>query len=184
MPIVNSANFPDIPKEVLAEYPYAAIYANSENSTYALGVSKKEWCYVHSDISGINFSVCYGQGTIKAYVLNDGNWASETEVKEGYFNLSKVYPVWSNHNIYKATAFDTSTLEATIGTELYYTERENLGGLWFPKLPNGIFGAYPYGYIIKAVYNDTKYYLISSDKELMYGSAELCDKLGFTNANG
>lgn len=182
---IGDTVLPPIPEDVLAEYPYAVICTN--DSVHTLAFSRKEWCRVDNSLTGVGFAMLYGQETARIYELSNSAWIENTTDEFIYLNLSKAYPEWSNHNIYKAAAFNKETYEVTIGTELYYTERENLNGLWLPKLPEGIFDTNSYGYIIEILLTDEdkpRYYLLNNSAELLYGTVELWATLGLTPESG
>ena len=80
--------------------------------------------------------------------------------------------VWSNYDIYTATAYDDVNKVPTAGTEVYFSERQNFNGVWLPKISEDVLAEYPCGVIIHSVGTSGEMYgLIVTSNPCKYMSA-------------
>ena len=110
----NGVLLPEIPADVLAQYPYAWIQVNLESRTYNLVVSKSLWYYKGSS-NGQDSANCpttpnhyYSIGMDSYEDANE--WPYNTSFsgafKLGYNNTR--YVLWSNHDIPNGSATSTT----------------------------------------------------------------------------
>lgn len=173
---------PAIPEDVLAQYPYTIIIHGSYGDNYAVMACDSAFYYATKEVSGITYAdgVLVGQsgiGVVYACSAGATEWTRDEENNEVFSPIGElvmggtaygVYTlVWANHDICIATAF-TSPTDVTIGTEVYFSERQNFNGVWLPKIPNGFETSYPYVLILdtKVTYTDYAKQLGFSDYEL------------------
>ena len=98
----NGVLLPEIPADVLAEYPYAVIAVNESNMQYQMLLSKSVWYSngtMATNDSGDNEPFLY------AYA-GDTAWTTGTPGNYG-FTFSTRPLVWSNHNIPNGSAMAT-----------------------------------------------------------------------------
>lgn len=132
---VNGVTLPDIPSEVLEQYPYAVIYKETRPAGtiyYALCVSKTAMLYMSKEVSGDTSgaeAVIYNTYAYRAFYDSDtSEWGDLAVFNNGYVDYegqmgvavgtfqNYVYEwVYTNHDIYEATAINTSTGEITLG---------------------------------------------------------------------
>lgn len=182
MTLCNGAVLPDISADILTDYPYACIMSISSESdtTYMLMVLTEETILIPKDVSSAENDMWYQANPCNSitYTAVDSNWvqdgmntSAKAECPIGTMNGETYTLLWSNHDVYIATAFDKTTGETTVGTEIYFVEYKELNGVWFPKIPKDFENSYPYEIIVKieVVYTDEhkESYPNVSD-ELMY----------------
>lgn len=148
--IVNGVTLPDIPADVLAQYPYAVIVKMDCGSykSYNLCVSTDVFFYLNESLASELLDVDY------ALVVSNGSGYGDTGAGDGYcyigdsitgnewifkdtgrgatspidsgLNSNANYPtalVWANHDVYEITSIDTSTGEFVTG-EIYFPNSE------------------------------------------------------------
>lgn len=109
----NDVLLPEIPSDVLAEFPYAVINLGSDGVTYALWVAENPWYFV-SDLYGSKLKISQSCKNQK-YLVNETGWVlSETYTDAGGIGLGSGM-VWSSHNIPKGSA--TATDIYFVGSE-------------------------------------------------------------------
>lgn len=166
---------PAIPEDVLAEYPYTAIFKieMSDGTVGFIGILSKSAFYfcktgVVNDAQSNDMVISLNTSGAKEFEFFDGN----TGWGEGYDSgglciigsdipatndtTCTVGIVWSNHDIQEVTEVNGETGEFTTATEVYFSERQNFNGVWLPKIPDGFEVSYPYVLInkIKMTYSD------------------------------
>jgi hypothetical protein len=137
--IINGVTLPDIPADILAEYPYAVIVHTSYGGDqYILVACDSTFYYVSKELSGSPYgdgSVVgkSGVGVVYGWQNSSTEWTQTDEevfIPVGELILSGtlygVYTlVWANHDVCIATSF-TSPTEVTIGTEVYFPNSESV----------------------------------------------------------
>ena len=105
----NSVVLPEIPADVLAQYPYAWIRLGSDGKTYDLILSSYSWYFTDKLLTQSSKYVWY-TATIEA-----GCWVYKTTYTDiGGFNLGGGL-IWSNHDIPNGSA---------TATEIYFEGSE------------------------------------------------------------
>ena len=96
----NGVILPEIPADVLAEYPYAWIIGG--NSTMLL--LSKNGSYV-SAVTDSNFTINAPSGGRIAFTLEENTWGEGiVKTTSGSWNFPVSYPFWSNHDIPNGSA--------------------------------------------------------------------------------
>ena len=139
--IVNGVTLPDIPAEVLEQYPYAVMFHRDETDGWVLAVAVSEYAYLLGDLidtsmEGIRFVTSSGAGASFSCYQDSTAWnqtatheAGENLLTIGAVNLetgvesTTMAVVWANHDIYKVTSIDFSTGEFVTG-EIYFPNSE------------------------------------------------------------
>ena len=105
----NDVLLPEIPADVLAQYPYAWIRLGSDGKTYDLILSLYSWYFTDKLLTQSSKYVWY-TATIEA-----GQWVYKTTYTDtGDFNLAGGL-IWSNHDIHNGSA---------TATEIYFEGSE------------------------------------------------------------
>lgn len=74
--------------------------------------------------------------------------------------------VWSNHDICVVTEMDYENgIASTVGTEVYFSERQNFNGVWLPKVPADVLAEYLYDVVSIVTNGDTQKYLLTGAVE-------------------
>lgn len=138
---VNGVTLPDIPADLLANYPYAVIFdilveheGELTTSAYYLYVSTSEFIYGNKGLMSGEYenyelvgSMANGKTASYTGILSDWNVSSD-EVPAGSLMMpignssgssSVIKLIWSNHDIYELTKLDLET------------GRYNFGGMYF-----------------------------------------------------
>ena len=135
--------FPPFPQGLLETHPYAivqSVYTVSNNKDYytlLLTASKEPIIYFPPEMGGNTRPLIianYDPFMKYKYVFGtDSAWSlmSDTSLEDSIevygVDMTPMAIVWLNHNIMKASAYDTSTGVATAGTEVYaYGDTEAL----------------------------------------------------------
>lgn len=181
--IVNGVTLPDLPAELLAEYPYAVIGIQTESdgsTSYVFGASVSEFTFVSKELNtqyGADYLLSKGSTYAISYCGKNGSeWIDVTaEVTETFSACVCPCPiVWSNHDIY--TAVFSSGSGFVPGTELYYPACQNFNGVWLPKIPADVLASYPNAIITLAKNNTLgteTYAFWASSTEFIYLSQEV-----------
>ena len=181
--IVNGVTLPDLPAELLAEYPYAVIGTQTESdgsTSYVFGASVSEFTFVSKELNtqyGADYLLSKGSTYAISYCGKNGSeWIDVTaEVTETFSACVCPCPiVWSNHDIY--TAVFSSGSGFVPGTELYYPACQNFNGVWLPKIPADVLASYPNAIITLAKNNTLgteTYAFWASSTEFIYLSQEV-----------
>ena len=159
----NGVLLPEIPSDVLANYPYCWIRYDGANSKYNLIFSKTPWFYTGTNLSKgtSDNSPYYSIGFSEQESATTWGTATNSTLEFGLATNRTV--LWSNHNIPNGSA--TSPNIYFYGSEpidklikYYYN------GVLLPELPYDALVMYPYACIRKN--NDSGYYdLIFSKKQ-------------------
>ena len=105
----NGVVLPEIPADVLAQYPYAWIRLNSDGNTYDLILSPYTWYYSNNLLTQNSTYVWYTS------TASTTEWTYKTSYTDnGSFNLDGGL-VWSNHDIPNGSA---------TATEIYFEGSE------------------------------------------------------------
>ena len=97
----NGVVLPEIPADVLAQYPYAWIRLNSDGNTYDLILSPYTWYYSNNLLTQNSTYVWYTS------TASTTEWTYKTSyTDDGSFNLGSGL-VWSNHDIPNGSATAT-----------------------------------------------------------------------------
>lgn len=118
----NGVLLPEIPQDVLAEYPYCWIRKNTTSGNYDLVFGKQSWYYNNNGV------YCQNETDEKWYTIpiatsTDATAWNFNKNATGYFSVDTArFVFWSNHNIPNGSA--TSTTIYFVGTYL------------IPELPN------------------------------------------------
>lgn len=113
---VNGVTLPDIPSDVLAQYPYAVIFAIPDTTEYVL-ISTTALLF-YGEYSGIRYIVSTGACDV---FLLQVNTANETEwidngsgSEEPYVAPINNYEIgWANYDVFYATLNDDGTITPT-----------------------------------------------------------------------
>jgi hypothetical protein len=197
MNICGLLNVPDIPTEILTEYPYAAIVEiemSTGDTGYLSLLSKSPFYYAESGkINGHDQDEIISLNTEGAYEMEYSEEVSEWTngmVGSGFCILGSVSVsgditasisvIWSNHDVFKVNDVNSSTGEFTVDTEIYFHEYQNFNGVWLPKIPEDITEKNPYQ-IMVLITSSTLYgyALVAADKEFMFGRVDVVGALGF-----
>lgn len=181
--IVNGVTLPDIPAEILKQYPYAVIGTQTESdgsTSYVFCASVSEFTFVSKELNtqyGADYLLSKGSTYAISYCGKNGSeWIDVTaEVTETFSACVCPCPiVWSNHDIY--TAVFSSGSGFVPGTELYYPACQNFNGVWLPKIPADVLASYPNAIITLAKNNTLgteTYAFWASSTEFIYLSQEV-----------
>ena len=194
---IGDVVLPDIPEDVLAEYPYVFItyMSNVSYSQYMLMASASK-SYRANGILFDETDTTDSTGNLDAgvlYFMSENAWSKGMDVTAGSFFMpngsleSSTYTVvWANHDIYEATAIDTSARTITSG-EVYFSERQNFNGVWLPKIPDGFFDEKPNGILFRLDTTQngnttSQYFLMHDQSGFMFFPAAITgqDSLVFT----
>ena len=132
----NGVELPDIPEEVLANYPYVMIfnyYANTlGGKAYALVASKDEcvavpYSFILSTskgtiIFGSSKGSSYSNMCVYFYTIGESTAWKVNQSSTSMWSFSdpnNTYPVWSNHTVYLATSIDKSDYSCIVSSEVY-----------------------------------------------------------------
>lgn len=157
---------PDIPNDVLAECPYIVISSITDGTVtaYTATASAARLSYVHDSLTGNGYD-CLLSNELTNYYMYITNADDTAWEQQGFASENIAFhlvgnamgiihtPLWSNHDIFVATAIDTETgLVTEVGTEIYFPSsvKSNFilpDGTELPPLPEGCFEKYPYGMI-------------------------------------
>ena len=139
--IVNGVTLPDIPAEVLEQYPYAVMFHRDGTDGWVLAVAVSEYAYLLGDLidtsmegrrvvtssgAGASFS-CYQDST--AWNQTATHEAGKNLITIGSVNVetgvesTTMAVVWANHDIYEVTSIDFSTGEFVTG-DIYFSNSE------------------------------------------------------------
>ena len=139
--IVNGVALPDIPADVLEQYPYAVMFHRDETDGWVLAVAVSEYAYLLGDLidtsmeglrvvtssgAGASFS-CYQDST--AWNQTATHEAGKNLITIGSVNVetgvesTTMAVVWANHDIYEVTSIDFSTGEFVTG-DIYFSNSE------------------------------------------------------------
>lgn len=119
----NGVLLPDIPEDLLVEYPYAVIAHNSSKEAYVLLLSDAIYGHIDGSLVGGSGKLVGSLNAGMMYVSDGSNWSQETELSVGdnMFAVSNsLVVVWANHDIYEITSIDLSTGEYTTG-DIYFS---------------------------------------------------------------
>jgi hypothetical protein len=102
----NGILLPDIPEDVLAEYPYCWIRRDGSKKNYDLIFGKQPWYF-----NGMTAIVCEGEKlyySIPIETASDATeWTNETHTSSNFAITSLYWVMWSNHDIPKGSATAT-----------------------------------------------------------------------------
>ena len=160
---IGDVVLPPIPADVKEKFPYLMIeklYNSNDGTMYGLLGTKLETVFVSKEMDGA--ADCTGSLYTTQPCLS--SWL--TYVGDGWMPLGEIDNVapiihigggtkneivWSNYDIYTATAYDDVNKVPTAGTEVYFSERQNFNGVWLPKISEDVLAEYPCGVIIHGV---------------------------------
>lgn len=171
---INGVTIPDLPADVLAQYPYVLIFqANTTKdsteylTTYYATCAKGPIAYIPSElthyasltgVNGMFASDVLGDATCE-YVVGESAWTvKSTEpnseiigtIDGAYDNAGLYfasYPKWTNHTIYVADTYDSSTKPDTYTlTDKVYTPGMGIMNSLddYPPIPDDLSYSYPY----------------------------------------
>ena len=105
--ISHGVLLPEIPQDVLAEYPYCWIRKDGDNSKYNLVFSKTKWYYNNGLSKGTSDNIPYYSITFSECDTAE-EWTN-VEYSANSFGISATRTViWSNHDIPNGSATSTS----------------------------------------------------------------------------
>lgn len=165
---VNIEGVPDVPADILVNFPYAVISNVTVNSSsyYLLVASVSEFYYVPKGVL-MSSEVIGTLGNARAYTVKNGSWSQEAEYEAGnaYATLGNLGEntnadlSWSNHDIYIVDRVNASTGEYELG-RVYFQNSEYTGdngdftvthyyynGVLLPEIPPEVLTEYPYCWI-------------------------------------
>lgn len=165
---VNIEGVPDVPADILANYPHTVISEVTVNSNryYVLVASVSEFYYVPKGVL-MSSEIIGTLGNARAYTVKNGSWSQEAEYEAGtaYATIGNLGEntnadlVWSNHDIYIVDRANTSTGEYELG-RVYFQNSEYTGdngdftvthyyynGVLLPEIPPDVLTEYPYCWI-------------------------------------
>jgi hypothetical protein len=184
---IGDAVLPPIPEDVKEKFPYISIVSVDDPSgptMYAMLGAKLKTVFVPKEMSGTAADCDGGLYTeqlclAQMFVCMENEWmyGPETDNDAPITHIggaTTMKLVWSNYDIYTATALDSVTLAPTAGPELYFSERQNFNGTWLPKIPAGALTNNPNATIVRHDDGDTvNYYLYTLANKFNYFSAEV-----------
>ena len=154
---IGDVVLPPIPEDVLAEFPYAMIGLNSDYNMYLLGVSDTPFAYLPAELTTTGNAFITTVGFRHKFYAYDGSaWVfqNENSTERIYQELNETIGVcWANDDICTITSRTDAQGEITVGTEVYFSERQNFNGVWLPKVPADVLTEYPYAFIVQYVYS-------------------------------
>ena len=188
----NGVTLPDIPSEVLAEYPFVTIYSlakDNEVAGYFLYAATSIFCHVNKGVvSGDNGEYelvgSMTNGTMRMYASITGWYVgAEDEIPAGSVmvpvsevqltngTIAKYTLVWSNHDILNITSIDTETGEYR--TSDVYFWKSGYENITLPPIPAELKNRYNvYGIIRVTSPVKTYYYLAGGPTFGAYVSPE------------
>ncbi len=136
---VNGVSLPDIPEDVLEQYPYVIIFSTDYTSggeaytLFQMYASTIEWKYL--DMAQIGdtgqFISTEGAGVYYGYADTMGYWEG-FEQYEKYelldllaleeLNSLRIALVWANHDIYEVTGIDEANMKLITGSNVFFSD--------------------------------------------------------------
>ena len=189
---IGDVVLPAIPEDLKAKFSYFLILSvdNPNGSAmYAVIATKLKTVFVPTELGGSAADSDGGLFTEQLcltalYVLTGTEWVygGETDNDAPIFHIGGTTGtdvVWSNYDIYTATAYNSETKVPTAGTEIYFSERQNFNGVWLPKAPDDFFGEKPYGFLFRLNYNgENQYFLVKSHGEFLFLPEDVLGQIG------
>ena len=173
MILTNGVELPDLPEELLNEYPHAAVLSvritGEEVPEYGAIVSVQETLHVPAALTGEDYDMLLipaGGYTLLLYEHDTGNWSASGEASEEMDQLPLMISeyvayelVWTNHDVYTVTGV-TEDYEPILGSEIYLKSCDAPKNFVLPDgtelapLPEGVFEGYPCGavFLLDGVY--------------------------------
>lgn len=134
---------PEIPSDVLANYPICLIYLKGDGTNYRLLAGTKIW-YV-SDGIYIESSTY----VVYTATLSSDAWVYETQYTDnGNFNLGNGIK-WSNHTIPNGSSTSTTAYFPKCGVCQYTSKKLDYNGVTLPSIPTEHFATHPFVWIRK-----------------------------------
>lgn len=136
--LANGVTLPDFPEGVFDVYKYGVIAAvtEGENTTYYFMATAYPCAFVPLEIAteiGIDNAetgglVSLGRGLIDyEFSGNGANWEKLPEVPQARAECplgNGAELLWTNYDVFIATAYNATTDEITVGTEIYFANSE------------------------------------------------------------
>lgn len=139
----NGVLLPEIPSDVLANYPICLIYLKGDGTNYRLLAGTKIW-YVSNGIY-IESSTY----VVYTATLSSDAWVYEKQYTDnGNFGLGNGIK-WSNHTIPNGSSTSTTAYFPKCGVCQYTTNKLDYNGVTLPSIPTERFATHPFVWIRK-----------------------------------
>ena len=139
----NGVLLPEIPSDVLANYPICLIYLLKDGTNYRLLAGTKIW-YVSN-----NIYIESSTYVVYTATLSSDAWVYETQYTDnGNFNLGNGIK-WSNHTIPNGSSTSTTAYFPKCGVCQYTTKKLDYNGVTLPFIPTEHFSTHPFVWIRK-----------------------------------